>query len=108
MKKSVLRVIALMLVCVLMLVGCSSNAPKQEQEASSGETKEVIQLNLGHSGSTEHHYQKSAEKFAQIVAEKTNGQIKVNIFPADQLGAGPELAMVILIRTSYRILNVTL
>lgn len=93
MKNSKLtRVIALMVVLMIILAGCSKPAEKAPIEAQTDTEKpvEIVEFSLGHSGSLDHHYQKSAEKFAEIVSEKTNGAIKINIFPADQLGAGPD------------------
>ncbi len=86
MKKFFSVFTALTLVTVL-LAGCAS---EPANSGGTNEKKEVVELNLGHSGSTTHHYQITAEKFASIVDEKTNGQIHINIFPADQLGSGPD------------------
>jgi TRAP-type transport system periplasmic protein len=43
---------------------------------------------LGHLQGGDHPYQKGAEKFKQIVEEKSQGKIKINIFPSSQLGNG--------------------
>nr|HPI99253.1 TRAP transporter substrate-binding protein DctP [Synergistales bacterium] len=50
-----------------------------------------ISLNLGHTSSTSHHYHTSSEKFAELVKERTNGKVEINIFPASQLGSLPDM-----------------
>lgn len=86
MKKSgVMKVFSIALLAAIVITGCGSPASQGGSDAN-----EVIELTLGHSGSPTHHYQITSEKFAEIVSEKTGGKIKVNSFPADQLGAGQE------------------
>lgn len=43
-------------------------------------------LKLGHTGAPSHHYQTIADIFAKKVAERSNGVIKITVFPSDQLG----------------------
>ncbi|WP_323754502.1 TRAP transporter substrate-binding protein [Marinobacter sp.] len=43
-------------------------------------------LRLSHTGAPGHHYQTITEQFADEIAEKTNGAVEIQIFPADQLG----------------------
>lgn len=45
-----------------------------------------IELNLGHTGAPNHHYQTISLQFAEAVKERTDGRIKIKVFPADQLG----------------------
>lgn len=98
MKKNYLAIVlVLLLMITITFTGCSQSAePKGPENTPEQKT---IELSLGHSGSTTHHYQKTALKFAEIVAQKTNGQIKVNVFPADQLGAGPDELEAVIVGT---------
>ena len=43
-------------------------------------------LKLGHTGAPTHHYQKICTMFADEVAKKTDGHVKIQVYPADQLG----------------------
>lgn len=43
-------------------------------------------LRLSHTGAPGHHYQTITEQFAKEIAEKTDGAVEIQIFPADQLG----------------------
>lgn len=45
-------------------------------------------LALNHVGATDHPYQAGAEKFAELVNQYTNGEIKVDVFPASQIASG--------------------
>lgn len=47
---------------------------------------ETIQLKLGHTGAPSHHYQTISLQFADLVKERTDGNIEIQVFPADQLG----------------------
>ncbi len=47
---------------------------------------ETITLRLGHTGAPTHHYQTISVLFADTVRERTNGEIDIQVYPADQLG----------------------
>ncbi|WP_341368207.1 TRAP transporter substrate-binding protein [Yoonia sp. BS5-3] len=53
--------------------------------ASTANAQDVI-LRLGHTGAPTHHYQTISELFAQTVSERSNGEIQIDVYPADQLG----------------------
>ncbi len=46
----------------------------------------VTVLRLGHAVTTEHPYHLGAVRFAQLIEKRTNGAIKIKIFPNRQLG----------------------
>lgn len=56
-------------------------------------------LKFGHTGAPNHHYQMIAEKFANRVAELTNGDVKIAVFPSDQLGKQLEITEGVMIGT---------
>lgn len=43
-------------------------------------------LKLGHIADPQNPYAQGAEKFAQLVKEKTNGSLEIQVFPSSQLG----------------------
>lgn len=47
---------------------------------------DTVKLKLGHTGAPTHHYQMISQQFADKVKERTNGQVEIQVFPADQLG----------------------
>ncbi|WP_051261454.1 DctP family TRAP transporter solute-binding subunit [Desulfovibrio inopinatus] len=52
---------------------------------------EKVVLKLGHIAEPVHPYGQGAEKFAQLVAEKSNGEMEVQVFPSSQLGGQKDL-----------------
>lgn len=63
---------------VVLLVGCSSKT-------------EVKTLNLAHSLNTSHPVHLGIERLAKLVDEKSGGQLKIKIFPNQQLGSEREV-----------------
>ncbi|UFJ38923.1 DctP family TRAP transporter solute-binding subunit [Brevibacillus humidisoli] len=89
----------LVLLLASMLAGCGAGTtkiegsgqptqPGQEGKGSGGAGAAEFTFRLGHLQNTEHPYQKGAEKFKELLAQKSNGRIEVNIFPSSQLGNG--------------------
>jgi tripartite ATP-independent transporter DctP family solute receptor len=58
---------------------------------------EQVTLNIGHTLAPDSHYQVAANRLAEIAAKKSNGQIKINVFPQSQLGG--EVKMIQAART---------
>ncbi|MBG0776097.1 MAG: DctP family TRAP transporter solute-binding subunit [Desulfovibrionaceae bacterium] len=50
-----------------------------------------VVLKLGHIAEPVHPYGKGAEKFAELVAQKSGGEIEVRVFPSSQLGGQKDL-----------------
>jgi tripartite ATP-independent transporter DctP family solute receptor len=48
-------------------------------------------LKLGHIAEPDHPYGKGAEKFAELVKEKSGGDLEVKVFPSSQLGSQKDL-----------------
>lgn len=69
------RRIALVLALVLIL-------------SLSGMAMAATVLTLNHDGAIEHPYHAGSLKFAELVEAKTNGSIKIDIFPASQIASG--------------------
>lgn len=87
MKKAFFSSFVLVLSLMLLLVGCGGgDSKKDEGEKSGGKTEAKFTFKLSGAYPTEHPNTKAMEKFAQIVEEKTNGEIQFDIFPAAQLG----------------------
>ena len=56
-------------------------------------------LKFGHTGAPNHHYQMIATQFADRVAELTQGEVKIEVFPSDQLGKQLEITEGVMIGT---------
>ena len=51
----------------------------------------TIVLKCGHIGSTVAPYHKAVVHFSELVAQKTNGAVKVDVYPASQLGSANKM-----------------
>lgn len=91
MKKVINSLILLLF--VVILVGCSKNtANNSVNSKSDGESADNnIIIKYGMISSETHSTYLAAEKFAQEVGEKSNGRIKVEIYPNGQLGGDVQL-----------------
>lgn len=66
---------------------------------------QTIELNAGHVLTTSSHYHAAAAKLAEVVAAKSNGQIKITVFPGAQLGG--EVKQIQSVRTGTQDIVVT-
>ncbi len=99
MKKK-LALLTLSLVAGMALAACGGsngssasggNNAESSNEAQSSNTQteskqKTVALKLAHTQSTEHPVHKSMERFAELVKEKTNGGVTVEIFANGVLG----------------------
>lgn len=85
MKYKKITIIALSLVLCFLFVAC--NGESEDTNSTPG-TNEKITLKLNHVGATTHPYHLGSEKFAELVSEKSNGSIEVQVFPASQIASG--------------------
>jgi tripartite ATP-independent transporter DctP family solute receptor len=58
---------------------------------SVAQAQKVFQVKMGHTGSPDHHFQKISERFAKLVAERTDNNVRITIYPSDSLGKQVEL-----------------
>lgn len=79
-NKSILILVFIISISTV-LAGCSQTAS----------TSDVLEINYGHGFMPDSPQDKSAVKFKEEVEEKSNGKIKVNIFPSSQLGSAREM-----------------
>ena len=86
MKKVLAMILSLAMVLSLVACGGSSDSSAPADDGAAEESTEVITLRASSSTAPTHPYNVGLEKFAELVAERTNGQIKIDIFPSAQLG----------------------
>lgn len=75
----------------LMACGSAPDTAAKKETAGAGSaagTTAEVTLSLTHGQATSHPFQAGAERFGELVAEKTNGRIAVEIYPAGQIAAG--------------------
>lgn len=99
MKKTLAILLAAATLFALCACGQTA-APAAEAPAAPAEnTQEVAaptySFKLAHAMMENTPQHKGALKFQELVAEKTNGQVEISIFPAGQMGSDPEVAEMI-------------
>jgi tripartite ATP-independent transporter DctP family solute receptor len=99
MKK--LLTVVTFLFLVLTFVGCSSTISNKNESASS----ETYKLKLAHTANPNHHYQTISERFAELVAERTDGKVIIDIYPADQLGGQADSVEGVMLGTQDMVLT---
>ncbi len=86
-KFRVLSLAAVLATVMLMATGCSggeSGGTGSSGGSSSGGS--TINLKFGHDNNTDGSYHAGALEFQRLVAEKTGGAVKIDIYPSAQLG----------------------
>ncbi|WP_174729082.1 TRAP transporter substrate-binding protein [Mesobacillus harenae] len=68
----------------LLLSACGSGDSGSSDSA--GGEQEVIKWKFGHLADENHIWHKTAEKYAELVDEKTDGGIQIQIYPSNSLG----------------------
>jgi tripartite ATP-independent transporter DctP family solute receptor len=93
MKKIITMILTVFMVGAL-ITGCASEtpnpAPASNNNGSSNE--EVIELKLGHIQSENDFWHTGSLKFKEEVEAKSNGKIKITIFPNSTLGGDRDMA----------------
>jgi len=85
MKRVISSILAL--TCVFMIAGCN----KKKAADTNAKTNKVYTMQIGHAQPVDNPRHVSLEAFKKIVEEKTNGGIKVELYPAGQLGTEKEM-----------------
>lgn len=75
---------ATLLAVVLFLAACGSGSEDSGEESSS--SGDVIKWKLGHLSDENHIWHDTSLKFADLVNEKTDGQIEITVYPSNTLG----------------------
>lgn len=76
-----------MVITVALLVGCSSGSNESESENNNenSDNGETIKLRFSHVSTPTSLKGVATEKFAELVDEKTNGAVEVEVYPSSQL-----------------------
>lgn len=86
LKKSLAGLLGLSL--MMAMTACGSDEPTASTGGGEAGGKAEYVFKLGHLQGGDHPYQKGAEKFKELVEQKSNGRIQIDIFPSSQLGNG--------------------
>lgn len=86
-----LGLLAMSLVVTAGVVGCGSNKEGATDSKPAEGTGEPVVLKLGHIAGEQDPWNLGAKKFAELVDAKTNGQVKVDVYPSSALGNDRDL-----------------
>lgn len=79
--------VAIAFIMVISLAACGEKAaPAAQAPAASGAPADTVVLKLGTTVNEQDSFQVAAEKFAELVAERTNNAYKIEIYPNGALG----------------------
>lgn len=83
-------IVVFLFFALFVLSACSQDkaSSNDQTDADSGENQKVIELSLGTKMPDETVEGQAFNYFADLVKEKTDGKVIVNVFPAEQLGTG--------------------
>ena len=92
-KFKILILMLMFMFVLTSLVGCGGNGDEPEKNASSGEATEgeTYEWRLAQSKANQHPVSQGCNKFAEIVEEKSNGRIKIDVFNDAVLGNDREV-----------------
>lgn len=77
--------VTLALLMILSLVGCGRRGA-DDSDANGDSSAATVTWRIGHNNPEDHYWSVYAYKFADMVAEKSNGTIKVEVYANSQLG----------------------
>src|SRR5690625_2899989 len=80
MKKVLTSTFLILLLIILTACG----------DSDSNGSSDSVSLKLAHTGSETHQYHSASEKFKELVEEKTNGEVTIEIHPNATLGSEGE------------------
>ena len=97
------KILALLLACIMLtavLTGCGNKRASTETAAQPATAEQTdatasdgatYMLKLAHDANTTSAYQLSALELKRMIEEKSDGHIKVEVYPAQQLGSAQEM-----------------
>jgi len=90
MHKKMLALVSLLLLLTFVVTACGGGQPKEEapkdQPQNEAQTTEPKVIKLGHTVNEKDPYHYNALKFKEMVEQKTNGKVKVEVFPNGVIG----------------------
>ena len=86
------RIVMLLLIATCFVAMAFAGGGQEEAAGGGGDAEmEVIEMRFGHYAAAGHPGDLAAQQFAERVEERTNGAIRVEVFPNNELGSPPEL-----------------
>lgn len=91
-RRALIAFSMVLVISVFLVVGCGGKKSTTDaSQETPAEQKPAYVMKLGHDQMPDSPHHKAALKFAQLVEERTNGGIKVEVYPSQQLGGSREM-----------------
>ena len=95
-RSSVVATLLVSLLAVMMITACSTSQPAAPAKPAdsakpAAPAAQTVTLKLGHAVEPVMPLHSGAEKFAELAGKKSNGSLKVEVFPSAQLGGEKDL-----------------
>jgi TRAP-type transport system periplasmic protein len=87
-KKSINLLFSVFMLLSIILAGCAGSSDSASGDSDKADKKEYRLGMVAAQNSVQHQ---AAEKFADLVNEKTDGNISISVFPAGQIGSDEQL-----------------
>lgn len=87
MKKRLAMILSIVMAVSLLAAGCGGS---KGEESSSGDGEKIV-LQFGHIQAADHALTKATEEFKELLEEKSDGRVEVELYPASQLGSAREM-----------------
>ena len=91
MKRRGLYVLTLILAGVLLLSACSEGNADAETGSTTKEEGKTYNFKLAHIAPPDHIWNEAAKKFAEELETRSDGRMKMELYPGGQLGGEPDM-----------------
>lgn len=91
MKKKILVMGLAAIIAVASLAGCGQSSGSGESTSGKTADSEQITIQLGYENSSSEPIGQALEKWAELVEERGDGSLKIELYPDSQLGSKSEL-----------------
>lgn len=91
MKKQLIFILAIVMI-ISLFAGCGNNPDNNEGTEEGNESEvEAVVIKIAHAAKPDSARDLGAQKVKEIIEKESQGKYKVEIYPASQLGGGPDL-----------------
>jgi TRAP-type transport system periplasmic protein len=100
MQRKGFMLMVFLVIFSLVLAGCGSSKSSNNESTEKVDKGETFTLKAGHSLTEDHPYHVVLLDLAKKVEERTDGKVKIEVFPLSQLGAERELTEALTLGTA--------
>ncbi|MBD8006566.1 TRAP transporter substrate-binding protein [Bacillus norwichensis] len=91
MKNYKIRLLSMLIVVLMFLSACGSGDSEKASSSSGEGGEKTYKFKLGHIAPSDHIWNEAAEKLAEELEERSNGRMKMELYPGGQLGSDSDM-----------------